>query len=254
MARSLQATGKRLMISKANTTIVVAVSIAAAVTTFSLIATRSLLSRRSYQSKVISVQEKARDQLKENIEAVSSLKESYAAFVSQPENVIGGSSTGTGERDGDNAQIILDALPSKYDFPALASSLEKILVDRGYSIQAITGTDDEVNQNTSADSEHHDAAATTQGTASTTSTTTQTATQPAPQVGSGIEMPYGIKAAGTYDNMITVLDVFSRSIRVLGINTMTLEAQTDSLILLSIDGKSFYQPAKALNIKEEVVQ
>lgn len=254
MARSPQASAKRLMISKANTTIVIAVSVAAAVTTFSLIGTRSLLARRSYQSKVINVQEKARDQLEDNIEAVSSLKESYAAFVSQPENVIGGSSTGSGERDGDNAQIILDALPSKYDFPALASSLEKILVDRGYSIQAITGTDDEVNQN--AGPGHHDEAAAAAGAppANEAATTGTEATAPASQVGSGVEMPYGIKASGSYENMITVLDVFSRSIRVLSVSTMSLEAQTDSVILLSIEGKSFYQPAKALNIKEEVVQ
>src|SRR5574338_279847 len=116
MAQNLHISTKRILIDKANSTIVLAVGIAAFLTVFSMVSSKALLSRRAYQSKVIELQEKARDQLNAN----------YQAFVDRPENIIQGSSTGKGERDGDNAKIVLDALPSVYDFPGLTSSLEKI--------------------------------------------------------------------------------------------------------------------------------
>lgn len=260
MPRSLEISGKRLMISKANTTIVIAVAVAASVTTFSLVATRSLLAKRAYQSKVSSAREKARDQLKDNIDSVNKIKESYAAFTDEPVNMIKGSSAGQGERDGDNAQIILDALPSTYDFPALASSLEKILVDRNYTIESITGTDDEVNQNNKPE-EDADAAQAAQAAPTPGSTneipdisTIQGGQTAQKDIGNAVEMAFGIKATGSYQNMLNVLDVFSHSIRVLSVSSLTFEAQTDNLIALTIQGKSYYLPGKALNIKEEVVQ
>ncbi len=137
---------KRIQINKANTTMVIAIAVAAFVFTFSLVAGRSLLNKRSYQSKVIAGKEAAVKQLEANITASNTLAESYKTFVSSNENVIGGNPKGTGDRDGDNAKIILDALPSQYDFPALTSSVEKVLSTNGFKITAITGTDDEVAQ------------------------------------------------------------------------------------------------------------
>ena len=40
----------------------------------------------------------------------------------------------------------MDALPSKYDFPALTTSLEKLLKDNNFNIGSITGNDDEIAQ------------------------------------------------------------------------------------------------------------
>jgi hypothetical protein len=137
---------KRLQISKANARMVLVVAIAAFVSTFSLVALQALASQRSYQSRVIAEKEVAVAQLVANQEAVDSLKESYRQFVDRDDNVIGGNPTGQGDRDGDNAKIILDALPSTYDFPAVTSSVEKMLAERNYNIDSITGIDDEVAQ------------------------------------------------------------------------------------------------------------
>ena len=115
---------KRLQISKANATIVAVVSVAAFVTTFSLVAGQALLSKRSHQARVIFEKETARNQLLSNITASESLITAYQEFISRPENVIGGDPAGSGERDGDNARLILDALPSKYDFHSLDTSIE----------------------------------------------------------------------------------------------------------------------------------
>jgi hypothetical protein len=239
---------KRLQIDKANTTIVVAVGIAAFALTFSLVAARSLLSKQSYQNKVIEAREQARDQLESNIAAVDELKVKYTEFVSRQENIIKGNSNGNGERDGDNARIVLDALPSKYDFPALASSLEKILVDRNYVIRSINGTDDEVNQNPSA------SGAAPAQTTQTTTTTQTTPAAPAPTVGTAVEMPFELSAEGSYQGMLDLLGVFKNSIRPMYIQSISFSAGEGANVQLTVQGRSYYQPERTLNIREEVVQ
>lgn len=245
------------MIDKANSSIVIAVGVAAFLTAFSLVASRSLLAKRSYQSRVIAKQEQARDQLKKNIEAVDTLKASYRGFVDRPQNIMGGNATGDSERDGDNAKIVLDALPSKYDFPALIASIEKILVDRNYNIQSINGTDDEINQNPSVDPSQIGGAAPVAADSSTTGqSTAPLTTTAAPTVGAAVDMPFELTAEGTYTSMIDLLKVFDKSIRPLNVQRLTLSIGGDESksVQLTIQGKSFYQPEKALNIKSEVVK
>lgn len=65
--------GKRLQISKANTTMVAVVAVASFVTMFSLVAAKALWDQRSFQARVITDKEVARNQLKTNVAAVDSL-------------------------------------------------------------------------------------------------------------------------------------------------------------------------------------
>lgn len=218
---------KRALIDKANVTVVAVVAAAVFVTLFGLISTRALLSQRSYQQRVIDAREKARDQLGQNIAAADQLGSSYQRFVSDQENVIGGSSTGTGERDGDNARIVLDALPSKYDFPALTTSLEKLAKSQGLGITAITGVDDEVNQSAAPQN-----------------------SSPQP-----IEMPFDITVSGAYDQIQGLVTVFEKSIRPFNIQEMTFTAGKDtSGLSLQIKAKTYYQPEKSLEFKSEVIR
>lgn len=244
---SMRTSTKRVLIDKANSRIVIIVAVAAALTMFSLVASRALLSKRSYQSKVIGQQEQARDQLEANIEAVDVLTVSYGEFVDRPENIIGGNSNGDGERDGDNAKIVLDALPSRYDFPALAASLEKILVDRNYQIDSITGTDAPPGQEDA--NGQQDISGDTSGSLDTE----QTQTTPA-----GVEeMPFEFTAQGSYTSMIDLLRVLQRSVRPLKVNQLTMAAGRGAgsgQIQLTINGQSYYQPEKNLDIRYEVVE
>jgi hypothetical protein len=132
-------TGKRLQIDQANKAVFTAVAVAVFVLIFSIVSIRSLLDLRSHQSQVIQAKRTAVKQLEANVEAVEELKIAYAEFVSRPENVIGGVATGNGDRDGDNAKIVLDSLPSIYDFPALTSSIEKLVDLRNLEFVAMEG-------------------------------------------------------------------------------------------------------------------
>jgi hypothetical protein len=210
--------GKRLMIDKANSTMLIVVGVSAFVVTFSLVAGKALLSQRAYQSRVISAKKKANTQLEANIAATTTLENSYKAFVGTSDNIIGGNPSGTGERDGDNAKIVLDALPSKYDYPALASSLEKIITSKSHNIKTITGTDDEVAQSS------EDA-------------------KPVP-----VEMPFEVQVSGTFGSNKDLMAIFEKSIRPIRVKSLQLTS-VDNGLDVTIDAVTYYQPAKTLKIE-----
>lgn len=141
-----QLSSKRVAIDKASAQMVSIVAVAAFVTVFCLIASKAVLSQNQYNSRVMSAKQKAYNQIQDNTKAFDDLQKSYKAFDSTSTNVLGGIAVGTNDNDGTNSKIILNALPSAYDFPALTSSIEKMLSERGLKATSITGTDDQVNQ------------------------------------------------------------------------------------------------------------
>lgn len=223
---NLKLSSKRIQINKANVRVVAVVAAAVFITVFSLVAVKALWSQRGYQARVIEARTEARDQLEKNIAEAESLTQSYQGWVSEQQNVIGGSSTGSGERDGDNARIVLDALPSKYDFPALTTSIEKLVSSQNLSIESVTGTDDEVNQAANADNP-----------------------QPTP-----VEMPITFTVKGGYDNVKNLVNVLEKSIRPFHANSIKLQAGTTGDVSLTFEGKSYFQPEKSLQLKSEVVK
>jgi len=216
---------KRVLIDKTNTSVVIITSVAAFVVAFSLIAGKALISQAAYQNRVISAEKKTLAQVKSNIVVAGNLQHTYQAFTSTAQNVIDGSSDGTGPQDGNNADIILDALPSSYDFPALTNSLEAILTSTGVQINSISGTDDEVAQSTN---------------------TSSTAPQP-------VAMPFQISVGGDYDAIQKLIGKFEHSIRPFQIQTLQISGDQNQLTM-TVSAQTFYQPAKSLNITSEVIK
>ena len=215
---------KRLQIDKANATMVIVVAASSFILVSSLVASQALLSQRSYQARVIAEKNKARIQLEKNVKAVDSLAEAYQKFEEPTVNLIGGSSTGTSQRDGDNARLVLDALPGKYDFPALTTSLEKILLDNHFKIEAISGTDQELSQQ-------------------------------ADQTGDGaaVEMPFSITVDGTYASIQNLMGIFEQSIRPFSATTLEFTGK-DSDLKIIYNGKTYYLPEKTLTTRTKEVK
>lgn len=224
MAGSLGKSAKHIQIDKANASIVLIVSIAAVLSAFSIVAIKNLLSQRAYQSRVITVQTTALKVAKDDIVAAKKLAISYKAFNGAPSNIIGGLSEGNGPQDGVNSKIVLDALPSQYDFPALVSSIESLVKVRGFTINSLSGVDD----------------------AAQAEAATQTAPQP-------VEMPFQLGVAGSYAGVQDLVSVLDRSVRPISINTLQLTG-SDTKISLVIDAKTYYQPGKTLTITKKVVK
>lgn len=219
-----QFSSKRVAIDKANATLMAVVAVTSFVVVFSLVASKALLDQRAYQAKVIEKKELARDTLQQNIAAIDTLNTSYQEFANAEVNVLSGDPKGKGDRDGENPRIVLDALPSIYDFPALTTSIEKLLEENNFKITNITGTDDEINQSESASSD-----------------------APTP-----VEMPFTVEAKINPDRAKKLMQLFERSIRPFYIQKIEVTGETGT-ITVDITGKTYFQPGKTLNVRSEVV-
>lgn len=216
---------KKLMIDEASKRVIIATSIAAFVVVFCAVASQTLFGQLLYQNRIINAKKTALTQLQKNKQAVSSLDDAYQGFVSSSPNVIGGQADGSGNQDGDNAKIVLDALPSKYDFPALATSLEKLLTSQKVDIQSIAGQDDELAQSS-----------------------TKATGKPAP-----VPIPFQLSAQGDYGTIQNVTKTFEASIRPIQIQTMTLSG-TNSKVTIDLTAQTYYQPAKTFDVGKKVIK
>jgi hypothetical protein len=242
---------KRTELSKSKTRLFVALVIASIISSASLVAAIGYYRQASYLNKVTSAKEDAVEQLKINKDAVSSLEEAYKTFASLSPNMLGGIPAGNNERDGDNGRLVLDALPSSYDFPALATSLEKLLA--GYTINSITGTDDATAQaqanaapgstEAAADSGQSESSTTSKSPAPTTAPTT---------ISEPKEISFSINVKTDYDGYKKLVKNFERSIRPIKIVNVSLTGRNTEL-QVTIDAKTYYQPETGLKIiKKEI--
>lgn len=216
---------KRGLLLKANSTIVIVTSVAAFVIIFLLVASKTLLGQAMYQSRVVTQKKSALVQIKSDIVTSKTLISSYNNFNDAPINIIGGSLAGSGANDGPNSRIVLDALPSSYDFPALVTSLEKIISNRGLTIQGIQGIDDEVAQQVN-----------------------QTSLIPKP-----IAIPFQLVVKGNYAAIQAFIGDFQNSVRPFLIQKETISGG-EADMTLTITAQTYYQPAKTLNVGSKIVK
>ncbi|PJE65026.1 hypothetical protein COU91_03810 [Candidatus Saccharibacteria bacterium CG10_big_fil_rev_8_21_14_0_10_47_8] len=230
---------KHLQIDKAKSTILVVVSVAAIITIFSLFVTKSMLTKANYQRRVIDEKHKVVKQLKDNVGATKTLISQYKIFAEQNPNILGGSAeaagldseaakailhalsgsvSDTGNLNGDNARITLDALPSKYDAPALASSIEKLLLERNVSIQSINVKDDQASNPDKAQA-----------------------------VPVATPVSFSFEAGSDFKTSQLLIEDFERSIRPFDVITLELSG-TDTSLRAKVDVSTYYQPAKSLSL------
>jgi hypothetical protein len=225
MARGPHASLKQIKIDKANTVMLVSVAVAAFVVMFSLIASRDLVSQYSYQNRVIGAKRTAVNKLKTDVVSANKLEVSYESLENQPLNILGQNPSGSGQNNGDNAKVILDALPSQYDFPGLISSLSNTLSNQGFTISSISGSD------------------LGSGLASSTPIG-----RPSP-----VQIPFNLAASGTYASIQQLVSILQLSIRPVIIQQISLTG-TDSSMSASIRAYTYYQPGVNFSLGSEVVK
>lgn len=217
---------KQLQINKANSTIFAAVAIASVVTVFSLISTKTLLSQAGHHKRVLDAQHKTIQQLESNIKTANSLKTQFEVFNSGAINLIGGTNNNaaTGPKDGDNARIVLNALPSQYDFPALLSSVEKIVGGNGLTSRSIGGSDESA------------------------TISSEPSGNPQPVV-----MSFTVSGANNYAGVQNLIKDFERSIRPFDITKLTLSGPNSNMAI-SLTINTYFQPAKQLTVSNKEVK
>jgi hypothetical protein len=219
---------KRLQISKIQSNIILTVSIAAAVIVFCMVSVNALLHQAAYQKKVIDARHTSLKQLKDNYNSANALVAQYKSFEeSHPVNVIGGKNTTNPKAnapDGDNARIILNALPSKYDFPALVSSLSRILTSNRIGSPAISAVDQSETINANASN--------------------NPAVQPIPLTLSGY---------GTYNVIRGLVASLERSTRPYDVSAIYITGSQENMTV-TISATTYFQPPTSLSSSKEEVR
>jgi hypothetical protein len=217
----------RLKLDKAQSSMMITVAAATAVAVFCLLGVKSLISQAAYQNRVISARHASIKQVNTNIANANNLANHYNTVFEgdSPANIIGGRNVKSDQAqppDGDNGTIILHALPTTYDFPALLTSISKILSSHGIGSQSITGSDQSPDFKS----------------------------DPVPNP-KPIQIDLSASGTSTYDGTQQVIRDFERSIRPFDITRVSLTGNQSSMTL-SLDLTTFYQQAKttALTSKE----
>lgn len=223
----LEVSTKRLAISKANTQMIIVAAVAAFISVFCIVAADYLFNLQSYQSKVISADKTADRQLTLDVASENSLIKSYQQFVDQSQTVTG--ATTYKNNNGivyNNATVILDALPSRYDFPALASSIAKLLNQGNFNASSIGGTDQSATMSVNTAS-------------------------PNPQP---VAMPFSFVVSNTnYAAVQSLFQEMQSSIRPLQIDSLTLSG-SDSDLTVTVNAHTYYQPQKIFTIQRETMR
>ena len=217
---------KHEIIDKNNSRMLVAVGMATFVFIFSIFAVRALISQSLYHGRVIREKELALRQLKENEDTVEDLKKAYETFESEEVNILGGNPTGEGALDGSNTKIVLDALPSKYDYPALSSSFEKILRDGGYDIGSIGGSED-----------------------SKLSLSGDKATKNVKPV----EIPYQFTVNSDTEGLKRLLETLERSIRPMFVDNLEIQAG-ETVLQSQVTLRTYFTQPKTFEVGTKVVK
>jgi hypothetical protein len=220
---------KHLKISQAQSTVLMVLAASIVVSIFCLVSSKALLSQVAYQRKVLHARREALKKLETDETAAKQLADQYhQVFIgSQPVNIIGGKNTTDSSAlppDGDNARIVLDALPSSYDFPALITSVNKILSLNGLSAASINSADE--------------------------SATLENKPSASPQP---TTLLLTASASGNYAVIQRLVKDFERSIRPFDITSMQLSGN-GSQISITLSLSTYYQPAKSFDIQSKVVK
>ncbi len=211
----------KIKIDKAKANAVTSLAIASFLLIFGLFTSKTLLGFYIYQGRVLSAQRTSINNIVQDQQVANNVQSAYTNFINQPVNIIGGSSTGNGSTSGNNAKIILDALPQSYDFPAIISSLQALFTMPGITVESLTGTDNSLSLVQSA--------------------------QPVP-------IPISFSVQGSYTNIQNFLAVINRSVSPIDILTIQLTG-TDADLTASITAQTYYyNPSSGIYTSTEVVQ
>lgn len=207
---------KHVQINKASTQTFIVVAVAAVVVSMSLVLLNILWGNAKFNSKVHGRQEQARDQLIDNIAAVGPLQESFERLE------IGADLIQGQPEDKKNSEVILDALPSRFDFPELAVSIDNLARQSSVTLTSFRGTDLGESALTSSPS-------------------------PFPE-----QIPFIMDIEGSYQDITVFLSNLENSIRPIKVQSIEMSG-IDSKLSISVTAETSYQPAFDLTIQEEGV-
>jgi hypothetical protein len=223
---------KRQQIANANRMMFLWVAGASVLVGITLVASIFLLQKAWFNEKILAEKAKTASTLTENNEVIPDLKDQIRVL-----------NTNQALKDSMNAnesqpvQAVLDALPADANSSALGASLqEKFLNDGALTIESLN-VDPVVGVESDTDTSVQDASST-----SSVSSDHQ------------ITFRFAVSTDATNASALkSLLQKLERSIRAIDLTSLNIETQGTRL-LLTVEGRSFYEPAKTVDLKDKTVK
>lgn len=224
---------KRQQIAKANRTMFMWVAGVSAIVGIAIVASLFLLQKAWFNEKVLAEKGATAATLTDNNKVIEELKNQIRVLNT---NDALRSSMIQGENQ--PIQVVLDALPSDANSSALGSSLqEKFLNGSNLTIESLNV--DPVQGVESRDENVQDASQTASESSGETS-----------QITFRFSVSTGVNNATAFKELLQKLE---RSIRAIDVTALSVETQ-GSRIILTVDGRAFYQLAKTVDLKDKTVR
>ena len=198
---------KRQLIEKTNTTVIISLAVTAFIVAFAVVFMNFLWDLSSHNRRVISGKSEASKVLKQNVENISAIQTNFTVF----------------EAGDVKSEDVLDALPSKYDFPALATSIESLAGTSGVSLKSFNGDDQEVSA-------------------------IQSQTEPQP-----IEITFSMQVEGRYEKVQEFVNNLQRTIRPIKVLSMEMKGNDENM-QVSIRAETYYQPSTSLEVETRTIE
>jgi hypothetical protein len=233
MAEQGTALRKRQQIAKANRMMFLWVAGVSALVGIAIVASLFLLQKAWFNERVLAEKGATAATLTENNKVISELKDQVRVLNT---NDALRSAMAPGETQ--PIQVVLDALPSDANSSALGSSLqEKFLNASGLTIESLNV--DPV-----------------QGVESSDSDNVQDASQSVTGDTGENQITFRFSVSTTAGNASVfkeLLQKLERSIRAIDLTSLTIETQ-GSRLLLTVNGRAYYEPAKTVELKDKTVK
>lgn len=219
---------KRQQIDLSKRTMFIFVAVAAFVSGIALVVSFFLVQQIWFQGRVISQKQATVNTINANLKAVDGLKDNIRLLdTNEALNSVKSSD------DSSAVQAVLDALPTEPNADALGASLQVMFVGAidGLAIESLSVSD-----------LSDEGALSASGSGSESEPTD-------PNLGIGFSM----RVSGSAEQLKALLARFERSIRVIKIDSLSVEASKDSLTM-DIQGLAYYQPAYDVKIDKKVIK
>ena len=219
---------KRQQIDSSKRTMFIFVAVAAFVSGMALVVSFFLVQQIWFQGRVISQKQATVNTINANLKAVDGLKDNIRLLDTNE-----ALSSVKSSDDSSAVQAVLDALPTEPNADALGASLQVMFVGAidGLTIESLSVTDPS-----------DEGALTASGSDSEPESND-------PNLGIGFSM----SVSGSAEQLKALLARFERSIRVIKIDSLNVEASKDSL-KMDIEGRAYYQPAYDVKIDKKVIK
>lgn len=223
---------KRQQIAGANKTMFLWVAGISVVVGFCAVGALFLTQKMLFNEKVLSEKSKTAAILVKNNQIIDDLKAKVRVLNTNQSLMDSRAKT-----DDQPLQVVLDALPAEANSTALGSSLqEKLIPGSGITIESF-------------------AMDTIQGVETQSSGDVQNAGSSTAVEGEN-QITFRFSVSASSDNptpLKEVLQRLERSVRAIDITSLTIETQGPKIVL-SVEGRAFYQPAKTVELKDKTVK